>query len=243
MLKKNTIFVLPEMKIADVALNNPLLLLTFEHFGLGFEFNDKSVLQVCKENKIGLDLFLSILNLFNGHVSHLKKYYSIEDIETLIEFLKKNHNYYKTEKYPNVKGYLTKMLEVNDHPKVLLVEKFFNLYYQEVMEHFEYENSIVFPYILELFKKLNFQEYSEEILSLYTVSEYKEHHDNIEEKLADLKNLLIKYLPIKNDQILRRELLIGLFDLEFSLGVHRLIEDNILVPIVEQMEKKLKVIK
>ena len=74
----------------------------------------------------------------------------------------------------------------------------------------------------------------------YSVKEYRLHHDDIEEKLNDLKNLLIKYLPQKNDQQIRRKLLFSLFEVEYDLNIHSQIEDTILIPLVEKMEKHLK---
>jgi regulator of cell morphogenesis and NO signaling len=74
----------------------------------------------------------------------------------------------------------------------------------------------------------------------YSVSEYKDHHNDIEEKLNDLKSLLIKYLPLKNDQPIRRKLLFSLFELEYDLNIHSQIEELILIPLVSKMELHLK---
>lgn len=134
------------------------------------------------------------------------------------------------------------MNSANNHKEMGLVEKFFGEYFKEVTEHLNYENNIVFPYIIGLYDKIinhkhpfNPQKYS--------VTEYKEHHNDIEEKLNDLKNLLIKYLPQKNDQALRRKLLFCLFELEYDLSIHSQIEDLILIPLVTKMELHLKKVK
>ena len=74
----------------------------------------------------------------------------------------------------------------------------------------------------------------------YAVAEYQEHHNDIEEKLNDLKSLLIKYLPLKNDQSIRRNLLFRLFELEYDLNIHSQIEELILIPLVSKMELHLK---
>jgi len=73
----------------------------------------------------------------------------------------------------------------------------------------------------------------------YSAKEYQEHHSDIEDKLNDLKNLLIKYLPYKDDQILRRKLILKLFDLENDLNIHSQIEELILIPLVSEMESQL----
>jgi regulator of cell morphogenesis and NO signaling len=120
-----------------------------------------------------------------------------------------------------------------------LVPKFFVDYFKEVKEHLDYENKVVFPYISDLYGQIISSEHSEKI-SKYSVLEYKEHHDDIEEKLKDLKNLLIKYLPLKHDLVVRRKLLFLLSELEYDLNIHSQIEDLILIPLVTQMESHLK---
>lgn len=116
---------------------------------------------------------------------------------------------------------------------MLMVDKFFNDYFIEVKEHLNYENEVVFPYALDLINK-NIKQKNKS--DSFNVLVYKEHHDDIEEKLADLKNLLIKYLPQENDQQLRRNLLFCLFELELDLNIHSQIEDLILIPLLEKIE-------
>jgi len=62
----------------------------------------------------------------------------------------------------------------------------------------DYENKVVFPYVLDLFEQVNEQKTTREITK-YSVVEYKDHHNDIEEKLNDLKSFLIKYFPQDKD--------------------------------------------
>jgi regulator of cell morphogenesis and NO signaling len=131
------------------------------------------------------------------------------------------------------------MRNLNDLEEMKWVEKFFKEYFDEVTEHLDYENQIVFPYVIALNDKIiNSKEPFNPVK--YSVEQYKEHHNDIEEKLSDLKKLLIKYLPQKKDHVLRRKLLQSLFELEYDLNIHSQIEDFILIPLVAQMESHLK---
>jgi regulator of cell morphogenesis and NO signaling len=117
-----------------------------------------------------------------------------------------------------------------------MIGTFFDKYFREVTEHLDYENEVVFPYVLSLNEKLAGKASGNETDS-YSVTEYREHHDDIEEKLADLKSLLIKYMPQKDDQQIRRQLLLCLFELEYDLKIHSMIEESLLIPVVEEMER------
>ncbi len=62
----------------------------------------------------------------------------------------------------------------------------------------------------------------------------------MEEKLFDLKNIIIKYLPEPTDDRLSFKILDDLFTLEKDLNEHARMENLILIPKVEAMEFALK---
>ena len=226
---------MPNHKLTDAIIDNPYLLLMIEHFGIGMPLQDKSINKVCSENYLSTELFLTIANLYNGVEHSSKIQTSFDDTNAIIEFLKKSHVFYLKEIYPQILDTIKQMAKINDHKEMALVQKFFVDYFNEVFEHLEYEDKVVFPYVLNLYGQITTKNNSISETS-YSVNEYKEHHNDIEEKLNDLKNLLIKYLPQKNDQQIRRKLFLDLSELEYDLNIHSKIEDLILIPLVAKME-------
>lgn len=231
----NKIFITSEMKTSDVLISNPYLILVLEHLGINMEVREKTVEQICDENKVSPELFLIIANLFNGFKPSPISDYSSDDIQTIIKYLKSSHEYYLDEKYPLIQKYIEMINRINDHPEILMIGKFFDKYFEEVVEHLDYEDDVVFPYVLGLNDQLTRKNPEKSTIN-YSVTEYREHHDDIEEKLTDLNNLLIKYIPQKNDRQERRKLLLCLFELEYDLKIHSQIEETILIPMVEKME-------
>ncbi|MCX7986103.1 MAG: hemerythrin domain-containing protein [Bacteroidales bacterium] len=229
----------PDTKVADLVLENPYLALMLEHFGIAFPLKEKTVVKLCTENGINVDLFISLASLFSGTSKEFTNNLVFEDIPVILQYLKNDHQYFTDEKYPQILALIREMKSSSNQEEIVLVEKFFNEYFAEVVEHLKYENEIVFPYVTRLYKALH-EKNAAYADNGYSVEEYREHHDNIEEKLSDLKNLLIKYLPAKDDQSSRRRLLTHLFELESDLTIHSKIEDHVLVPLVAQMEKHVK---
>jgi regulator of cell morphogenesis and NO signaling len=238
MFKKNNIFISSDFKVSDIVFDNTYFIIMLEHFGIDFAFHEKTIEQVCKDYNINIELFLTIANLFNGFKPSSTAEYSFNDTQVIINYLKKSHLYYLDEKYPEILNYIEKIHQINNHKEIVLVENFFIEYFNEVREHLDYENRIAFPYVLDLLNQI--EQKKKDIQCNYSIKKYKERHTDIEEKLADLKNLLIKYLPQNNDYQIRRKLLFSLFELEFDLITHTLIEDLILVPIVKKMEQYIK---
>lgn len=227
----------PELKIAEVIFDNPRIITLLEHFNIFVPFQEKTIKEICTENNLDLELFLTFANLYNGKSYKLQFRVSFEVINSIIKFLKNSHIYYINEKCREIKSNIVQMTSRNH--EMVLVEKFFNEYYNEIIQHLNYEDDVAFPYMLSLYEHIA-QKKQFAAPKTYSVSEYKEHHNDIEEKLNDLKSLLVKYLPFKNDQQERRKLYFNLHELEFDLNVHSRIEDMVLIPLVEQMEQQLK---
>jgi regulator of cell morphogenesis and NO signaling len=232
----NKIYITSEMRTSDIIISNPYLILMLEHLDISMEVRERTVEQLCHENNISTELFVIIANLFNGFSPSPVTWYTSEDILVIIKYLKNCHRYYLEEKYPLIQNYISTITRINKHAEILMTGKFFDKYFREVIEHLDYEDAVVFPYILDLDGQLSGKTpYLPE--SSYSVTEYRDHHNDIEEKLTDLNNLLIKYIPQQNDQQVRRQLLLSIFELEYDLNIHSQIEETILIPMVEKMEE------
>ena len=226
-------YIKPDMKMLDLINENHSLLMLLEHLDIDFAVGDKTVAQLCNENGIHQSVFLLISNLYNGFYPNKGSIHLIEGIPVIIKFLKNSHRFYKEDKYPEIKEYLKKLQNKHNTGDIILIEKFFNDYFEEVLEHFDYEEKVAFPYFCKLIDTETAVQQSD-----FSAKEYKEHHSDIETKLTDLKNLMLKHIALKNDLSLRRKFLYSLFELEFDLNIHSMIEEMILLPLIAQVEKK-----
>ena len=218
-------------KIADIIEQDFKQVLLLEHLGVSFIVNEKTVEEICKENDINPDLYLNFASLFAGKTPNTIPDFNSEDIKCIVRYLQNCHNYYLNERANKIVKYVKQISEDTHCKGIRLLEDFVKNYIDEIKKHFDYENEIVFPYMISLVGSACNR-------ANYSVVEYKHHHDNIDEKLADIKGLLIKYLPFEDENHLRRKLLNCLFDLEHDLKIHTLIEDTILIPLVEKFEGK-----
>jgi len=216
--------------IASLVLNNPSLLFVIERFGIKLGFQEKTIAEVCEEYQLSASLFSGVCNLYINPTKIAAFEIKAEELGMLINYLRNSHSYYKTEVLPKIAKQIAVITQDNnDEVSFALIKRFFEEYKNEVLKHLDYEENIAFPYALSLASG------KEQTLG-YRINNYKNNHDNIETKLYDLKNLLIKYLPEKEKQIHRRDLLLSLFRFEEDLHIHTLIEDHILVTAVEEIE-------
>ena len=238
MYQTTKIYINPDMKMSDLIFENPSLLLMMEHFNINIVVRNKTVEQICNENQINQQVFISIANLYNGFNIADTKNMGRQDIVSIILFLKNSHRYYLDEKIPEIRDCINGVYARNNVPEIRLVGKFFDEYSQEVKEHLAYEDVVAFPYF-------SFLAHDKENVDLddakFSAEEYKQHHTDIETKLGELKSLLLKHIPLKQDGSLRRKLLTNLFELEIDLAIHSVIEESILIPLIKKIEKQQKI--
>ncbi len=234
MYQSNRTYIKADMKMAGLIMENPRLLLLLEHFNVDFTVGDKTIARLCDDYAIPERLFLVVANLYNGFTPRYDEKLSRTDIPAIISFLRNSHHYYKSDKYPEIISYVKSLLRHSENEEVRLIEQFFNDYFQEVVEHLDYEENVAFPYFARLIGKSPGTDGPG-----FSANDYREHHSDIETKLTDLKNLLLKHIRIDGNLPLRRRMLLGLLELEFDLYTHALIEEKILIPLIEEAEKQL----
>lgn len=232
-----------DMKMADVIHLNYSLLPVITRFNIHLGFGDKSVREVCKDFDVNLDFFIEITNSFIDDDYIPQKDLNSFPVRLIVDYLHETHSYYLEEKLPELINMISDLSEIFDNPEpILLIKNFFNEYQQELQSHIEREENIVHPYVLEIedsFMQNSNNSKLVEKIKTYSINDFAKEHDNVEEKLYDLKNIIIKYLPPCKDKALCNRLLTELFRLEKDLNAHAELEDKVLIPKVAIMEELL----
>lgn len=234
-----------EMKLADVIHHDHNLIPVINRFNIHLGFGDRNISDLCEEKKINTEFFITIINAYHDHKYFPKKHLQSFPASMLVSYLNKSHSYYLDNKLPGLEDLIKQLGESNNlnEETYLLLKNFFSDYSREFIQHIKREEELVYPYVLSLEEAINSANVSKELhekMANYSISEYEAEHENVEEKLYDLKNIIIKYLPEQESDELLFKILKELFELENDLNDHSRIEDMILVPKVEAMEFTLK---
>lgn len=221
-----------EHRVADLVLSNYNLLPILNRFGIRLGFRDKTVEQICKDRGINTDFFLAIINTYINP-DYLPDSGLIDISPSLIvDYLRQTHRYYIEYTVPEIERLLNLLLKSSDAQNLHLIEKFYLDYKVELIEHIQNEESQVFPYVLNIVN-------NNQRIENYSIHSFEREHTDLDEKLSDLRNLIIKYLePTYNDNNCN-DFLFALQRFEDDLKDHARIEDKILVPIVAKIEGQL----
>jgi regulator of cell morphogenesis and NO signaling len=71
----------------------------------------------------------------------------------------------------------------------------------------------------------------------YQISIFRTQHDQIEARLNEFKNILIKYYPAKSTNTMNG-VLFNIFNCEDDLASHNAVENRLFVPVVAEYERK-----
>lgn len=233
-----------EMKLADVIHHDHNLVPVINRFDIYLGFGEKTIDELCHDRAINMEFFLTIINAYHDHKYFPKKHLQSFPASMLISYLNKAHKYYLEIKLPELEALITRLEKTTnlEESTYLLLKNFFTEYRNELVQHINREEEVVYPYVLRLEEAIETGKVTKELksqMAAYSIGDYEAEHDNVEEKLFDLKNIIIKYLPELNDDGILFQILNELFSLENDLNDHSRIEDLILVPKVEAMEFSL----
>ncbi len=235
------------IKMADVILNNHHLLSVISRFNMKLGFGEKSIGEVCKDYGVNVDFFLEIVNTFNEADYLPENHLSSFPLSLIISYLKTTHEYYLQRKIPEIAEMIGRLLNESKQPperELLLIKRFFDEYRDNLSAHIQREENTVYPYILKLEKYYkNPGSLSDEEIRLlkdYAIARYADEHDDIQDSLYDLKSLIIKYLPPQQNTVLCYKILGQLGHLEKDINDHSNMENRVLIPRVEMMEKIFK---
>ncbi len=231
-----------DMKMADVIQMNYMLIPVIYRFGINLGFGDKTVTEICGGAEVDLNFFLQMVNTY-----HDKDYFPKEELQSIpskdiVAYLKMTHSSYLNEKLSEIEVLIEELqhAEFEDEKYILLIRNFFEGYKNELTEHIMHEEELVFPYVLaveEICEARSISDRNRKLYESFSIAEYQEGHDDVEEKLMDLKTIMIKYLTPPLNKNLYHKIIQLLFMLEQDLNYHSRIEDKVLVPKMIAMEK------
>lgn len=228
-------------KMTDLVHSNYLLLPVLNRFGIRLGFQDKTIADICADKEIDLNFFLAIINAFHNH-----EYFPEDELQSfssnlIVDYLRKSHIDFTRSSLPKIEASLTKLVENSKSSDLKVIQSFYIKYKNELLEHIKDEEENAFPYVLELQKAydLKTSPLPNSVVN-YSIHSFEKEHTNVDEKLFDLKNIIIKYLEPNYKDKDCNEFLFELFQFERDLTDHARIEDKILVPKVMEIEKELK---
>ncbi len=216
-------------KMCALVCQNHYMLFILSRFGIPMGFGESSIGEVCRKNRIDTPTFLAVANLFLYGRTDQSSGKTDLDPEAIVRYLHNSHEYFLDYRFPTLRDNLSEAIRGKDQKDVsVAVMRFFDEYVAEVRKHMQYEEKKVFPYIRALVKGKADPDYHIDI--------FQKQHNQIESRLNELRDILLKYYTGKTGHAFNATLF-NIFTCAEDLRQHNVLEDVLLVPLIEKIER------
>lgn len=167
-------------------------------------------------------------------------------LEEIVAYIHASHRYYLTKKIPELEQSLLHIFSKygQTHQLLASLAMFFNQYKNKLVHHFKLEEKLVLPYIKQLIDAKNGNLTPEEqkaLLEKSSIQAFSDGHDEVEEELKEVSVIIHNYVDKDHQLPLPYRIFLNQVELfEMELRKHQIIEDHVLVPLAEELEKKLR---
>ena len=212
-------------RMCDLVCDRYAVLQVMSRFGIALGFGDKTIAEVCAESRVDAATFLAVVNMLMnfGNGAELAGEVSVR---SLTDYLHNSHGYFLDFRLPAIRRKLIEAVDCALSDVSFAIMRFFDEYAAEVQRHMSYEEQTVFPYVESLL--------SGEKNTAYSIDIFRRQHDQIDIKLRELKNIIIKYYPSGSSNELNG-VLFDIFNCEHELASHNAVEDELFIPAVERL--------
>ena len=218
-----------KMKVADLIEANYRLLGVLARVGIDGSFGEKTISEVCIQSGLDPDTIILLCEVYSSpdfkpSMEVLRRCH----VGDVLRYLHQSHDYYLSRALVEMEEATGQLLAPCPERRRQVVWDFFRGYKTELENHFAFEEQEVIPYVQDLIIGTH--------RGTFCIDRFEENHSNIDEKLSDFKNLVMKSLPPECDRSSRISLLLKIFALQEDLKCHTYIEDSVLVPMVRLLE-------
>lgn len=219
----------PDMRLSEMIDMNYTLVQVVSRVGIDFRHSGLKVSDACALSGIDPATFILISNVYSfpEYVPSPEEVSSV-NVPDIIRYLRGSHAYYTGIALRNLEASFDRLVEPCDEPRKKVILRFFIDYKVELEKHFEREEKLVFPYIESLLSGSKPKDYS--------IGDFEAHHEDVDEKMEDMKNIVMKYLPDVCESDIKMWVLLSIFRLRDDLRRHTFVENHVLVPTVKNLE-------
>jgi regulator of cell morphogenesis and NO signaling len=213
--------------MSDLICENYAMLLVMSRFGIALGFGERTIGEVCRQNGVDEKTFLTVVNMLlcDGYREEIDPSLSVT---SLVAYLRNSHLYFLEFRLPAIRVKLKEAVDCEHNAAGQAIIRYYDEYVAEVRKHMQYEEEKVFPYVDMLLggKKQH-----------YRIDIFSRQHNQVEARLTELRDIIIKYLPARSSNELN-SVLFDIFTCAKDLALHNRVEDDLFVPVIRALEQQ-----
>lgn len=226
-------------KVSEVMLRNHVLIPVVSRLGVKAGVENKTVEGVCKENGLHPDFFLAVVNVFLYGKFDGVENMRLFNVLKCLEYIRRSHEDFLVQ-LKNIERHIRMLINDGNAQYMNLIYRLFNEYKEELTSLIGKEERLLLPYVnnvYELYFSPEYQPFEGDVAC--TLSVFVNEYNVVNEKLDDLKNILIKYIQGDYDENIFYGVVFALDRLQTDIKATERIELNVLEPMVADMEREI----
>ena len=190
------------------------------------------------------EFIATLLKVFEEKIFNARDFDAF-NVRLVVDYIQRTHIYYLEKKLPEIEQSILLLSGQYEshHPILIALQNFFHHYVLDLSEHIKAEETALLPYIGLLQDAAHTSAGFSRFLLLhnqYSVDRFLSEHHDTEDELKDIRQTIRLYEPPLTNESLYRILLSQLQTFEQDLSIHAHIEEEVLIPKAQAMEKELK---
>jgi regulator of cell morphogenesis and NO signaling len=235
-----------ETTVRDIATNQPAAIRVFERFGIDYCCGGRKPLtQACNELQLSVEQVIEKLEEASDTPASDEISWQTAPLNRLIQHIVRKHHTFVRRELPRLRALADKVRARHGaaHPELQEIEALFGEVATELSSHMVREEQILFPYIARM----------EHMLAAGVAAERPffgtvdnpvrtmvQEHENAGALLASIRRLSSSFQPPMGACPSYIGLYHGLEEFERDLHLHVHLENNILFPRAQELERKTK---
>ncbi|MCB9262834.1 MAG: iron-sulfur cluster repair di-iron protein [Flavobacteriales bacterium] len=199
---------------------------------------NRTIYEVCQQAQLDAEKLIDELNKAAEKSNHSTTDFASWDSDLLADYIEKKHHRYIEQKVPELKAYLHKIAMVHGehHPELIELEQLFTASAQELLQHIQKEEKILFPFVRAMANGESLQTPPFGTVR-NPISMMMLEHDNEGERFRKMSELSHNYTPPADACATYIAAFALLKEFEEDLHLHIHLENNILFPRTIEAEK------
>lgn len=236
---------LKERTIGQIVAEDYRTAQVFRSFGLDFCCGgNKTVKEACTKKGVDPQKVQKALENLDSD-SNGQHNYNDWSLDFLIDYIVNNHHAFVRSKLPEVEFYARKVAKVHGerHPELIEIYQLFMKLKDEISDHLDKEEQVLFPYVKELVKAENggfsLKDQPHFGTAANPVAMMEAEHEEAGGIMEQIQNLSDNFTPPEDACATYRVLFQNLEGFQDDLHKHVHLENNILFPKALDLEKRL----
>ena len=187
-----------QITVSQIAIENPEALCIFKKYNIDFCCGgNKSFEQVCREMHLDATQILREIELVKDKASEEHLRYTNWSATFLADYIVENHHQYVKAAIPEILRLLTKTAAAHgeDDVELVTIQEKFNLLSEELLNHMEKEEQVLFPMIRNLNMSLPEYETNCKAIMQGPLSVMEAEHESASALIKSIRFLSNSYTP------------------------------------------------